>query len=80
MTHITTIDCPWCASVTCNFTIEELGVLIVASIRKRTIHCNSCGYTKTSLIIHAGEICTETKLPDEEDTELEYKYLGKDKF
>lgn len=80
MTQTITMDCPECGSGDCSFTLEELGVLIVASIRRRTVHCNSCTYTKVSLIVHTGEICTETRRPGEEDTELEYKFLGKDKF
>lgn len=74
------MSCPRCDSEDCNITIEKLGSLIVASIRKRTIHCNSCGYSKVSLIVQNKEVCAETRLSgEEEDTDLEYKYLGREK-
>lgn len=79
MYHIVKTICPKCSSKDCNLTTEELGTLIVASVRRRVIHCNSCGYTKVSLMVHSGEICTETRLPGEEDTDLEYKYLGRER-
>ncbi len=72
--------CPKCGSDDCNLTVEELGVLIVASIRRRITFCNRCAYTKVALVVHTGEICVETRLPGEEDTELEYRYLGREKF
>lgn len=79
VSHTTKMSCPKCGSEDCNLTMEELGALIVASVRRRVIHCNSCGYSKVSLIVHTSEVCTETRLPGEEDTELEYKYLGRER-
>ena len=79
VSHTMTTDCPKCGSGNCNLTTEELGSLIVASIRRRVIHCNSCGYSKVSLIVLTSEVCTETRLPGEEDTDLEYKYLGRER-
>ena len=79
MVTIARISCPHCGSDDCNLTREELGSLIVAPVRRRVIHCNYCGYVKVALIVITSEVCTETRLPGEEDTELEYKYLGRER-
>lgn len=76
MTHTSKRMCPKCGSDDCNLTTEQLGKLIVADVRKRTVYCNKCTYTKVSLIVHVSEICVESKEPGYEDTDLEYKYLG----
>ncbi len=80
VSYTTKVVCPKCNSEDCNLTMEELGNLIVALIRIRVVHCNSCGYSKVSLIVINGVICTETRLPGEEDTEIEYMYLGRERF
>ena len=81
MTSYTTgILCPKCNSDDCNFTTEDLGKAIMADVRKHTTFCNSCAYTKVAISIGRSEIFTETKLPGSDETELEYKYLGREKF
>jgi len=81
MTSLTIkIVCPKCDSADCNFTTEDLGNAIVAGIRKHTTFCNTCTYTKVSISIAGSEIFTETRLPGSDETELEYKYLGREKF
>jgi len=78
--HTTKVFCPKCTSADCNLTIEELGKAIIADVRKRTIYCNTCTYSKASIIIANSEVFTETRLPGSDETELEYKYLGREKF
>jgi len=78
--HTEGIVCPKCGSVDCNFTTEDLGKAITADVRKRTTYCNLCTYTKVAISIGRSEIFTETKLPGSDETELEYKYLGREKF
>ncbi len=81
MTSYTTrISCPKCNSDDCNLTTEDLGKAIVADIRKRTIFCNRCTYTKVSISIAGKEIFTEERLSGSDETELTYTYLGREKF
>lgn len=68
------ITCPYCGSDDCNMTSTQLGKLITVGVRETAISCNSCTYNKVSLIVHVSEICTETRLPGNEDTELKYIY------
>ncbi len=72
--------CPKCNSADCNLTTEELGKVIVADVRKRTIYCNTCTYNKVSIIIAGSEIFIEERLPGSDETELTYVYLGREKF
>lgn len=74
----TRIRCPKCGSDDCNYTVEKLGDAIHASLGKTTEFCNHCTYTKVRITINTKEIFTETKLPDSEDTELEYKFFGRE--
>ena len=74
------VRCPKCGSDDCNYTVESLGELVAATLRRHTTFCNQCTYVKVSLVVNAREICVETRLPGQEDTDLEYHYPGKDKF
>ncbi len=77
--HTARTQCPKCSSDDCNSTIADIGALIVLDIRTRSIYCNACGYTKVSLLISNKVLVTETKLPGDEDTEIEYYYLGRER-
>ncbi len=80
MTSSTTrIQCPKCKSDNCNNTVADVGALIVMDIRTRTVFCNACGYKVVSLLVGGRVLVTETKLPGDEDTEIEYYYLGRDR-
>lgn len=71
------VECPRCKSDDCNATYEELGELIRLPIAKATVFCNHCTYTKVGLLVNRKELVRETKEPKDEDTEIEYMYLGK---
>ena len=77
--HTAKMQCPKCSSEDCNSTITDIGALIVADIRTRNVYCNTCGYTQVSLLIFGKVLVTETKLPGDEDTEIEYYYLGRER-
>ncbi len=78
--YTTKTFCPKCNSADCNLTMEELGKAIVADVRKRAIFCNACTYSRVSIIIVNSEVFSEERLPGSDETELEYKYLGQEKF
>lgn len=79
MAHTIKVRCPKCGSDDCNYTTEDLGKAIRARIGRVTTFCNKCTYTKVVITISGKEIFTETKMPDSDDTELVYMFLGKER-
>lgn len=79
MTYTTRMTCPRCGSVDCNHTTEDLGKMIVADVRTSTVYCNACTYSKVALIVNNREVVTETRVPEYDDTEIEYKFLGQER-
>lgn len=77
--HTTKIECPKCRSEDCNFTAEELGKAIKASMRTATVRCNKCTYTKVSVLISGHELFTEEQILGNEETILSYMFLGQEK-
>lgn len=78
--YTTRVRCPKCKSDDCNYTTETVGKAIVADIRTFTTYCNTCTYSKVVVSIGMTEVFTETQEPGSDETELEYKYLGKERF
>ena len=79
MTHTIKVECPKCKSDDCNATLEELGELIRLPIAKATVFCNHCTYTKVGLLVNRNELVVESRESGSDDTEIEYRYLGKDR-
>ncbi len=79
MSHTMRTDCPKCKSGNCNATYEKLGELIRVSVATMRVFCNSCTYTKVGLLVNRKELVVETKEPEDEDTEVEYRYLGRER-
>lgn len=77
--RMTQIACPKCNSDNCNFILEELGKAITAGVRIVEVRCNSCTYKEATVYIGGKEVFTETQLPGNEETKLEYKYLEREK-
>ncbi len=61
--HTAKMQCLKCGSWDCNSTVADIGALIVMDIRTRTTYCNTCAYTKVSLLVGGRVLVTETKLP-----------------
>ena len=79
MSHTIRVECPKCKSGDCNATYEELGELIHLNIAKATVFCNHCTYTKVGLLVNHKELVVELQEAGSDDTEIEYRYLGKDR-
>ncbi len=79
MSHTMKVECPKCKSGDCFTTVERPSELICASVVTVRVFCNSCTYTKVSLLVNRKELVVETKEPESDDTEIVYTYLGQER-